>query len=364
MYGNRFVQRMLTSDGSFGRGELGSANSAGGKSLTHELAHVVRHNSVARTSDVQRMCADCEDEQKQTGVGRMVQLKLTVGAVGAASRGSIQRACLPAADCAAPIPGSSTEFGVQEENVEASARARRARMSPARQRATGHTGRAAQLETFLEAQAPGLRANIHGIFVDQDLSPGTGALTMSCAAMVPPITGATKPCVFIHGNLNQEALAFNKTTDATIGGTSRENWRVNTVQLLTHEIQHVVFDTAARPTPAGAGACARADVEHELSELNAIMSEFPVAFRAIPAGAPAGDPARVRLDNWFNSSITNPSESIRGILKTMRCRCDCAEVNAWVIDTFNFVSSSWTAAERTAFNTELRKAVWGLSWPL
>jgi hypothetical protein len=94
------------------------------------------------------------------------------------------------------------------------------------------------------------------------------------------------------------------------------------------------------------------------------MSEFPIVFRAIPVGAAVGDPARTRLDNWFQSSITNPSESIAGILKKMRCTCDCGPVDAWVKDTFSFVSASWTAAERTAFNTELRKAAWGLSWPL
>ncbi|MGH8167695.1 MAG: hypothetical protein ACREQ1_10670, partial [Woeseiaceae bacterium] len=226
------------------------------------------------------------------------------------------------------------------------------------------TGRARQLELFLEAQTPGLLANIHGIFVDQDLSPDTGALTMACADMVPPITGATKPCVFIHGKLNQEARAFNTSSAANIGGVPREDWRVSTLQILTHEIQHILFDTAARPAPAAAAGCARADVEFELSELNAIMSEFPVAFRAIPVGAPVGDPARARLDNWFDFAITNPDESIRGTLKKLRCTCDCAQVNAWVTDTFNFVATSWTAAERTAFNTELRRAVWALSWPL
>jgi hypothetical protein len=278
---------------------------------------------------------------------------------------ALQRACLSAAACAGPIAGSSEEFGVQETNVEAAARARRAAMSAVRQRSSGHTGPARQLEIFLDAQAPGLRTNIHGIFVDQDLSPGTGALTMACDAMVPPITGATKPCIFIHGNLNQEAGAFNRTADITVGGIPREDWRVSTLQVLTHEIQHVLFDSAVgRPTPAAAAGCARADVEHELSELNAIMSEFPAVFRAIPSGAAAADPARVRLDNWFSSVITNPSESIRGILKSMRCRCDCAAVDAWVRDTFDFVTSSWTPAEKTAFNTELRKAVWGLTWPL
>jgi hypothetical protein len=122
----------------------------------------------------------------------------------------IQRACAPAASCVAP-PGSATTFGAQAQSGEAAARARRGRMSPARQRATGHTGHARALETFLNAQAPGLLANIHGIFIDQDMDPSVEASTQDCASMVPPILGATKPCVFVHGNRNQEALLIGES---------------------------------------------------------------------------------------------------------------------------------------------------------
>src|SRR5262249_35614699 len=223
---------------------------------------------------------------------------------------------------------------------------------------------ARQLERFLNGQAPGLLANIHGIFIDQDMSAGTGALTIDCSAMVPPITGAVNPCVFVHGVLNQQALAFNTSAAPMIGGLPREDWRIETLQTLTHEIQHVIFDSSGRPAPAAAVGCARAAVEVELSELSAVISEFPAVFRAVPAGAAAGDPALVRLDNWFNSAITNPSESFRGILKKLRCTGDCAQVDAWGVDTFNFVASSWSVPERAAFNAELKKPVWALSWPL
>ena len=147
---------------------------------------------------------------------------------------------------------------------------------------------------------------------------------------------------------------------------TREDWRVQTLQMLTHEVQHVVFDSSPRPTPAGVttATCTRANISSELSELNAIMSEFPAAFRAIPAGAPAGDPSRTRLSNWFTNVITNPSEGIRGILQAVGCRCECGEVDAFVTDTFNFVTSSWSVAEKNAFNSELRSPAWGIRWPL
>lgn len=351
----------------FGRGFYEPHSRSGLKLLVHELAHVVQQSGdSASPGDLSVSSSDDAAEREADAVasGFMAESNERSPSIAATNSAVLQRACLPAADCSAPIPGSSAEFGAQEENIEQSARERRARQSPQRQRASGHTGPARQLEIFLEAQAPGLLANIHGIFVDQDLSPGTGALTMDCASMVPPILGAVKPCVFIHGALNQEALRFNKTAEPSIGGLSREDWRISTLQILTHEVQHVIFDSSGRPAPAAAVGCARASVAFELSELNAIMSEFPAVFRAIPAGAAASDPARTRLDNWFSHVITNPGESIQGILKKLRCTCDCPQVDAWVIDTFNFASSSWSVAERDAFNIELRRAVWGLTWPL
>jgi hypothetical protein len=212
-----------------------------------------------------------------------------------------------------------------------------------------------------------LLGNIHGIFIDQDMDPDVAASTQDCASMVPPITGATKPCVFVPAHLNQEALTFNtNAAAATIGGRPREDWRINTAQTLVHEIQHVVYDIAfaGAAVPAGVGSCSRADVEFELSELNAIMSEFPSVFDAVPAGAAAADPAAVRLRDWFRLSITNPGESVRGILTTIRCKCSCSDSDAFVKETFNFVASGWTTAQKNAFNAELRRPVWGLSWPL
>ncbi|AFY34120.1 hypothetical protein Cal7507_3729 [Calothrix sp. PCC 7507] len=344
---------------------------SGRELLAHELTHVIQQQSqVNQLSPKLRVGKpdDSSEREADNFAKWVVGGELTQPPTSRTTTATnwLQRACLSAAACAAPIGGSAEQFGQREENIEARSRARRGRMAPARARASGHGGHARQLEIFLNGQSPGLLSNIHGIFIDQDLSPGTGALTMPCDELVPPITGATKPCTFVHGSLNQQALAFNTTTDPTIGGISREDWRVQTLQILTHEVQHVIFDSTARATPPGV-TCSRATVEFELSELNAMMSEFPIAFRAIPAGASATDPARVRLNNWFQTVITNPSESISGALKALRCKCNCADVDAFVIDTFNFVAASWTPAEKTAFNTELQNPRWAafdLRWPL
>ncbi|MCR8557639.1 DUF4157 domain-containing protein [Mucilaginibacter sp. BJC16-A38] len=293
------------------------------------------------------------------------------------SSGSIQRLCTPAPICrGGGIAGSAEAFDIQEEKNEEAARTRRLAQSPSVAVSNGHGGRATQLEIFLEAQFPGRLATIQGIFIDMDMSPKTGAFTEDCSqwiadslpsgTVVPGMAGATRHCVFVHGFLNQQALQFNTTSAATIGRFNREDWRVNTLQTLTHESQHGIFDTAPHSRPAGirTPACTRAHLQPELTELSAEISEFPAAFRAIPAAAPATDPARQRLANWFNTTITDPREGIRGILQTMGCSCNCREVDAFVTDTYNFTTTSWTTAEKAAFNAEMNNPVWGIRWPI
>jgi hypothetical protein len=344
---------------------------SGGKVLAHELAHVIQQRG--RVSAQAKLTvgeadspAEREADRAAEDVMRTRELSNALRPGGGLRAGIIQRACLSGAVCAAP-PGSSTAFGSTVQTDEAAARARRAKMSPARQRAHGHAGHARALERFFNGQAPGLLGNIHGIFVDQDMDPKVGASRKNCADMIPPVTGAVKSCVFVHGQLNQEAETFNTAPEAkTIGGRSRESWRIATLQALVHEVQHVLYNTAVpgSPKPGGVTSCERSDVNHELSELNAIMSEFPAVFDAVPAAAPSTDPAAHRLARWFDFKITNPGESIEGILTTIRCKCDCGDADAFIKETFKFVSSSWSITQKDAFNAELRKPARALGWPL
>jgi hypothetical protein len=348
----------------FGHGRYAPETASGRRLLAHELAHVVEQPAVAAGWWPIRVGSNTDAAEASADARAGVALAGGRPAPAAdVAEPALRRACLSAAECAAPVSGSAKKFADEQIAAAEAARRRRAAMSPARAGAHGHGGHARQLEHFLEGQTAGLLANVHGIFIDQDMPPKAGAYEWDCASFTPPITGATKPCVFVPGGRNQEALVFNTTKDPPVAGHSREDWRVGMLQMLTHEIQHAMFDVAALPAPTGV-TCALADVKQELTELNAIMSEFPIAFRAIPAGAGASDPSRTRLANWFNFKITNPMESVGGALKAMRCRCECSDVDRFVIDTFDFVSGSWTTAEKNAFNDELRRDVWGLKWPL
>ncbi|MFO0699073.1 MAG: DUF4157 domain-containing protein [Nitrospira sp.] len=349
----------------FGAGQFEPGTSQGQQLLAHELTHVV-----------QQVGAD--------GIpGRQGSKEQGLPIISPSSL-RIARLCTPAATCSAPIPGSAGDFGTGEEAIEVGPRGRRRRMTPARAVSSGHSGRARQLERFLTSQDPTRLSNIQGIFIDSDMSPGTGALTQDCAAWIadslpagtptpPGMAGATKPCTFVHGNLNQEALIFNTRATPTIGGLSREQWRVDTLQILTHETEHPRFETAtaAAPLPPGVttATCSRANVLRELSEIAAGLSEFKPLFRAVSGEADPAGPLHTRMNEWFHEVAITGGESFHGALTKMGCSCDCTEIDAHVRATFTEVTTSngWTPMERLIFNLHMQSELpFGRrpSWPL
>jgi hypothetical protein len=257
-------------------------------------------------------------------------------------------------------------------------------MTPERAISTGHAGHARQLEHFLDAQQPGRLSIIQGIFIDADISPGTGALGEDCASWIaralpagaptpPGMAGATKRCVFVPGHLNREALAFNTTTDPTIGGIPREQWRIETLQKLIHETEHPRYEaeTAGDAPPAGvtSPSCTRDNVEFALTELAAVMSEFPTIAHAVAAEANPAGPRHAQMNSWFQDAVHTGGENISGNLLQMGCSCACAEVAAFVRETFDNVTASggWSVADKNAFNTRMRTelpAAGNPAWPL
>ncbi len=365
----------------FASGQYNPHTDEGKRLLAHELVHVVQQEPVngGGFSDIKLSLPSSAIEREAEATGNSILQKTgtqTSTPLTMLNSPLLQRLCTSASICSAPISGSAGSFGVSETAHEVAPRQRRRSMSPSRALQSGHAGDALQLEIFLEAQNPGFLANIQGIFIDWDMSPNTAAMVDNCADWMreglPPgalprrMVGATKPCMFVPAHLNQEAFAFNRTPTGTIAGQPREEWQVQTLQILTHEVEHVVFDTATHSPPPGitTTTCTRANIGGELSELAAILSEFPVAFRAIPSGADASHHARQRLNNWFTFAITNSGESIRGALQKMGCLCECNEVDAFVIDAFNFISAGWSQREKDALSAELRRPVWSIRWPI
>lgn len=369
----------------FGAGQYAPGSDRGRRLLAHELVHTVQQNPERRPLDRSPGSPSAGSGEGADGF----EVGLGDGRYPlSVSRTAVQVArqtCTASSICSpAGVPGSAQQFGASEQAVEAGPRTRRQVMTPARATATSHAGRARQLEVFLAAETPGRLAHIQGIFIDQDLSSGTGAMTQDCADWVadslpvgsptpPGMAGATDPCVFVHGRLNQEAFAFNRTTDPIVGGVPRNQWRVDTLQLLVHETEHPRFETAtagrAQPTGVTTPTCTRANIESELSELAAVMSEFPTIFDAAAAESSPTGPFHTSLDTWFQQSVHSGGANIAAALLQMGCSCSCTEVDAFVVDTFNEVTSAggWSAAQKTFFNAKMRTELAGPVrpiWPL
>ncbi|HYE29047.1 MAG TPA: DUF4157 domain-containing protein [Allosphingosinicella sp.] len=332
------------SDIYFAPGQYDPASSAGLRLLAHELTHVFQQGGTT---------------------------------------GSIQRLCTAAATCGGggPVAGSPGAFVGGAVASRRSARDRRQAMTPARARSTGHAGRARQLEIVLEGFDPAERALIHGIFVDQDIPSGFAAFNQGCAdwrSEALPATdpdpdgmaGATQRCVFVPDRLNQEALAFNNGA-ATVGGRPRDDWRTDTLVTLTHEVEHARFSQVtepALPLPAGVTTptCTRAAVFSDLTEIAAIVREFPLRWDDAQRETNPTGPAHHRLDRDLNFNILTSSQSIQGALTNMGCVCECAEVDLLVSQAVTAVTASMTAPQRAALRSEFQSRLPGPgrpSWP-
>lgn len=325
----------------FAAGQLDTATAQGRHLMAHELAHTLQ----------------------QTGPGPL----------------SLQRVCSSAATCAAPIAGSPEDFSTSEEAVETGPRARRRAMTADRARSTGHAGRARQVENVLSAHDPAQLSLFHGIFIDADLGKNTGAMVTDCAdwaadalpAGDPDPAGfatATNECVFVPGQLNREARDFNQGKK-TVGGQPAKEWQVDTLSSLIHEAEHIRFDTTIEPglsAPAGitTAACTKNAVAFSLSEIVSIMSQFPLNFDAAQAEASASGPAHRRLDSFLDDAVSDPRESLDGALTEMGCKCECNEVDLFIIQAADAVTTAWTAAQKSAFRTEIQARMLGPVRPI
>ena len=369
----------------FGEGLYSPGTRDGRNLLAHELTHTLQQCDAHHTPGAALTIGSSHDPAEREAEHVVSRIN-SAGPLGVrnSSPPQVSRSCTPSSVCnPGGVPGSATGADTAITAAEAPARARRKAMSPARAVSTGHAGRATAAEAFMQSHQPGRLAVLQGVFIDHDMDPGEFAgLTQDCGDWIakalpagsptpPGMAGATKPCTFVHGELNQHALTFNTDpTAATIGGLSRELWRVNAVQLLIHESGHIIFENVPHATPSGitSASCTPASVQSELSEITAILSEFPAVSRSAATEASPTGPLHTELAKWFRLSIRDGGENIKSALAQMGCSCECPEVDAFVGDTFNFASGAanvpWTLAEKDAFHREIRRPVWGVRWPL
>ncbi len=159
--------------------------------------------------------------------------------------------------------------------------------------------------------------------------------------------------------MNREALRFNRGA-SRIGQLSRAQWERETLAALTHEATHAFFEQDIEPVlprPAGVSTptCTDANVEGELSEIVAMLVEFPFFFDAAQAEASPTGPAHRRLHEYFDTLMDMSGESLPGALIQMGCRCDCNEVDAYVMGRVGVMTGSFLPAQKNALRIELQR---------
>ena len=332
----------------FGAGQYAPQTSTGQKLLAHELTHFMQQSSAAFQPILQRACSkDPECEPAEEGE-------------------------LPGSN----VKGSAQHFNKSVKREEKEKAEEEETKTPREIRdelcskvppdpactADGHARRATEFEKLFRPRAPAGFDLADGVFVDKAISKGVAAYVKKCTAFKPALQGDR--CVFIPDRLEKQAGRYN-SGEKKIGGEDREEWFTDTLGTVTHELEHVRFRKQFPKTAPRPEACEFGDVSRELSELGAIMSEFPVVFQA--QANKSWHDRRVEMDRWFKNNITQPSkhgETIAGILKAIRCRCECQDVNAYLERLVEFTTKSWTEVEKNTFHEELRDPKWKLDWPI
>jgi hypothetical protein len=327
----------------FADGEYATGSDRGRRLLAHELTHVV--------------------QQSRPGSG---------------AQALVQRACLPASDCAVPPgqqqrPGSAGEFGNQQQQLEAPKQAVKRQQTAAVAQATGHGRRAVETEKIFQTYLPNLRPLIHGVFVDETLSNDAGARHQDCLqfaqqalppdANLAPFQGAKHACVFIPAKLEQDAAKYNNATEAQRNKPAARvllDWVF--LRVLTHESTHERVQGEQIAFPASP-TCSEAAMRKEVSELAACISEFPflqeqpAADRRVWEQAYLTDPRR----------LAKPGESIFGAIREMRCSCECNDADNLIREAFRIGSATWTDDQKYDFHVYMKQGSgkqFGVYWPI
>jgi hypothetical protein len=332
----------------FGAGQYAPQTSAGQRLLAHELTHFIQQSSAAFQPMLQRACiTDPECEPAKEGD-------------------------LPGSN----VKGSAEHFQASVEREEKETAKKKHTKTPREIRdelcskkppdpactANGHASRATEFEKLFRPLAPDQFALADGVFIDKAIPRRYAAYVQDCRAFKPKLPG--DQCIFIPERLEKQSASYN-SGEKKIGGKEREEWLTDALGTVTHELEHVRFEQDFPETKPRRQACDFDDISGELTELAAIISEFPVFFRS--HANKSWKERRVEMDQWFNHKITQPSrhgERIAGILKAIRCRCECRDVNAYLERLVEFTTASWTEVEKNTFHEELRDPKWKLDWPI
>jgi len=321
-------------DVAMGSGQYAPHTDSGRRLLAHELAHVVQQS--------------------------------------VAPRPVLARACMTADECAHKTEQTPEQLMQQQTTEPANKSKRDQRREACNKRppdpactADGHGSRAVQLEKVLHDYDPERLKLIKRIALDKDMESGFNARTGDCSFI--PTLPAGGQCTFIADHFETEAAQFNNTQDPTIAGKPRDEWRSSILQSLEHETEHARFSSVNIAAPR-AGACKFRDIFLELTEIAAMLAEFPEVFRSSKENASFTPEKRKQvLDEWFGWRIPDKDQSFKSNLQSIYCKCECADSDAYVKKTIDFTTAKWSQAEKARFHGEMHDPKWAshnLRWPV
>jgi hypothetical protein len=363
----------------FGSLRYDHATGAAKNMVAHELAHVVQqgHHDQMPAGLCMSSIDDSHERQATdiaqgmsgpcSAADKLAASENPFGGLTRTPQASLQRACLPAADCA--VPASTLTTFVQKTTTEPAQVSKQKKREAACTKkppdpactADGHGAPANALMDILKANYPSRLGFITGIFVDKDMPKEWGAFTTDCSSFMPPLPGSK--CTFVPDALKTEGESFQKGAK-TVGGQPRKEWLTATIGTLTHETEHARFDVAAPIPEPSPTACKFADLENNLSEMAADLSEMHVVYRDALT-RPQKDRFK-HFHDMFNFWVKGGKEDISGTVKDLRCKCECGDADHYIIKTVESVSTSqkWDTNEQSMIHSELQQAKWGLKWPV
>jgi hypothetical protein len=364
----------------FGAGQYAPATAQGRSLIAHELAHAVQQGQSNEAAPTRISNPDEASEREAESVAdHVIRMAPSSGfisrALGSNSRGTppLARACMSKEACEKKKEKTPEEL-MQEETSKPENKAKREKREKACGAtppdpgctADGHGRRAVQAEKLLHDWDPQRLKFIKKIVVDMDMESGFGALTGPCSNFTPPIPGGGI-CTLVPEWLEKQSEQFNTTMDPAIDGKPRDIWRDNTLAMLVHETEHARFNVTTIRQPR-AGACQFDDIQTALTEIAAMLVEFPIWFRSVRENVSLKPQERVdRLNFWFTRRITGERQSFKSTLQTIYCKCECADADVYVKKTIEFSTADWTVEEKERFHSELNDPKWAehqLRWPV
>jgi hypothetical protein len=347
----------------FGAGEFAPSTYNGRRLLAHELAHTIQQSAGRQIRPASLTLApanDSSEHEADASAEEVMQGRVPQTAPQGAFR-IARKPCLPSSFCKTPIPGSASEYiqkaaELQEENEKQLKQAKKtglAGAAPAKKR------RSIELTKYARIKMPkDLTASLGAIVVNPAIGNTASAQLDSYCEFLKSRPKGVVGCMEIPESLEDEAKIYNMTASPTIGKWTRAEWEAEVLEIFAHEIEHGRFD---KEPPEGTPEDDE-EIMDELSELNSLLSEFPIGYRQIMNSSASTKEKQEKLHLFISARVENKYEGIRGAIYKMRCLISCEQVAEYVRVVFLKQSANWDAKMKTEILTELAAQI--RDWPV